>query len=418
MSALAQYFHLQGRTVTGSDRASNDRTKALAKMGVRIYIGHNKYNVRDAQLVVHTSAVHEDNVELAEAKKNGVPVVLREELLGIVFNRFSTRIAVCGTHGKTTVSAMIHQILKSNNVSHAAFIGGLYNGNNFYFGQDVVVAEACEYNRSFFNLKPTITVCTNAEYDHPDCYRSKASVRRAFKKFLANTAPNGTVILPRNLEKLAPKNTRCILFDDALRGNVRMQGGKPRFTASFGKCQSYVRLDVVGSHNAYNALAALAVGYALNLPLSDNVAALERFVGVDRRWSEFYRNFKCVCDYAHHPTEIACSVDAARHVTHGKVICVFQPHTYTRTKAFFKQFATCFKGADVVAYLPVYSAREKPIRGVQSDRLARLAVKFGVNAEYFANFKQTAEWLKQVAEPCDLVLILGAGDVVELVKLL
>ena len=414
MSALAQYLFGLGHTVTGSDKASNEQTRALAKMGVRIYIGHNKYNVRDAELVVHTSAVHDDN----EARRSGVPIMLREELLGVVFNSFTTRIAVCGTHGKTTVTAMIHQMLACNKIDHSAFIGGLYCGSNFYFGHGAVVAEACEYNRSFFNLRPTITVCTNAEFDHPDCYRNKASVRRAFKKFLANTDVNGTVVIPRELSALAPKNVRCIFFDEALSGEIRLQGGKPRFTASFGKCQTSVRLDIVGRHNAYNALACLAVGYALSLPLSDSVASLERFAGVDRRWTETDCGFKCVCDYAHHPTEIACSVGSAKNVTRGKVICVFQPHTYTRTKAFFKQFVTCFKGADVVAYLPIYSAREKPIRGVQSQRLAKLAAKQGLNAKYFADFKQTARFLRQVARPDDLVLILGAGDVVELTKLL
>lgn len=435
MSALAQYLFTRGHIVTGSDRTSNEQTKSLAKIGIRVYIGHNKYNARDAELVVHTSAVHDDNVEIVEAKKNGVKVILREELLGIVFNSFTTRIAVCGTHGKTTVTAMIHQLLDSNKVPHSAFIGGLYNGSNFYcrplqqnlqsenecnfyVGNDVVVAEACEYNRSFFNLNPTITVCTNAEYDHPDCYRNKRAVRRAFKKFLANTDEKGAVILPRELISLAPKNTRCVLFDDALMSEVRMQGGKPRFTACFGKCQAEVRLNVVGKHNAYNALCALAAGYVMGLNLHDNVASLERFNGVDRRWTELDVGFKCVCDYAHHPTEIACSVDAARHVTRGKVICVFQPHTYTRTKAFFKQFVACFKQADAVAYLPIYSAREQPIHGVQAERLAKLALKQGINAKYFADFKQTARWLRQVAAPCDLVLILGAGDVVELSKLL
>lgn len=418
MSALAQYLHLRGHTVTGSDRTSNEQTKALAKLGIRVYIGHNKYNIREAELVVHTSAVHDDNIELIEAKKNSVTIMLREELLGTIFNSFTTRIAVCGTHGKTTVTAMIHQLLQSANVSHSAFIGGLYHGNNFYFGNDIVVAEACEYNRSFFNLKPTITVCTNAEFDHPDCYRNKRAVQKAFKKFLSNVDPNGAVVLPQGLAELAPKKTRCILFDNALKGNIRIQGGKPRFMACFGKSQSEVRLGIVGKHNAYNALAALAVGYVLNVPLSDGIASLERFDGVDRRWSERDCGFRCVCDYAHHPTEIACAVDAAKSVTQGKVICVFQPHTYSRTKAFFKQFVTCFNQADVVAYLPVYSAREKPIRGVRSQRLASLAVKAGLDAKYFADFKSVTRWLKTDVDKLDTVLILGAGDVVELSKLL
>ena len=418
MSALAQYLHIRGHIVTGSDRTSNEQTRMLAKMGIRIYIGHNKYNVRGAELVVHTSAVHEDNVELAEAKQMGAPIVLREELLGAVFNSFETRIAVCGTHGKTTVTAMIHQVLASCNVSHTAFIGGLYHGNNFYFGQNIVVAEACEYNRSFFNLRPTITVCTNAEYDHPDCYKSASAVRKAFKRFIANTDENGTVVLPKSLARLAPAKTKCILFDEALQDDVIVQGGKPSFAAQFDKKRLCLSLNVVGKHNAYNALAAMSVGVALKLSLQSVANALEQFDGVERRWTEFNCGFRCVVDYAHHPTEIACSVAAAKSVAKGKVICVFQPHTYTRTKAFFKQFVTCFKRSDVVAYLPIYSAREQPLRFVDSQRLARLATRKGLNAKYIADFNSVAKWIKQVAEQDDIVLILGAGDVVNVAKLL
>lgn len=417
MSALAQYLHKTGHVVTGSDRASNEQTRALAQMGIRIYIGHNKYNVQGAELVVHTSAVHADNIELIEATRLGLPVVLREQLLGAVFNSFKTRIAVCGTHGKTTVTAMIHQILRENNVSHSALIGGLYHGSNFYFGQDVVVAESCEYNRSFLNLNPTIIVCTNAEYDHPDCYKNAAAVRRAFKRFIAKVDSNGVVVLPRDLERLVPRKTKRIYFDEGLLGDVDMRNGKPCFTAQFGK-KVDVRLSVIGRHNAYNALAAIAVGVAMRLPVANVARAVEQFDGVERRWTEFNCGFRGVCDYAHHPTEIACSVAAAKAITNGRVICVFQPHTYSRTKAFFKQFVTCFAQADVVAYLPIYSAREKPLRNVTSQRLAALATKQGLNVRHLSDFKTAARWLKQTAEPNDLVLILGAGDIVDLAKML
>lgn len=418
MSALAQYLHMTGRIVTGSDRTSNEQTRMLARLGIRIYIGHNKYNVRGTQLVVRTSAVHSDNIELIEANRLGLSVVLREQLLGAVFNSFATRIAVCGTHGKTTVTAMIHQILCENNVSHSAFIGGVYGGNNFYFGANVVVAEACEYNRSFLNLNPTIVVCTNAEYDHPDCYKNAAAVRKAFKRFISKVDGNGVVVLPSNLENLVPAKIKRILFDNGLQGEVSMQDGKPRFTAQFNKRQADVKLNVIGRHNAYNALAAIAVGVAMKLSVTSAAQAVERFDGVERRWTEFDCNFKAVCDYAHHPTEIACSVAAAKSIAKGRVICVFQPHTYTRTKAFFKQFVTCFKQADIVAYLPIYSAREKPLRNVNSQRLAQLASKQGLSSRNFYDFKTAARWLKQTVEPNDLVLILGAGDVVELVKFL
>lgn len=417
MSALAQYLLKTGRSVSGSDRVSNERTKALAKMGARIYVGHNKYNVEGAQLVVRTSAAHSDNVEIIEAKKNGVPVILREELLGTVFNSFRTRIAVCGTHGKTTVTAMIHHILRCCGISHSAFIGGLYNGNNFYFGEDVAVAEACEYNRSFLNLKPTLTVCTNAEYDHPDCYRNKRAVKKAFRRFILNTDTDGVVVLSKNLRKLA-RGRKCFLFDEALCGEILIRDGKPTFDACFGGERLSVRLNIIGRHNAYNALAALAVSRALKLPLSNAANALTEFNGVERRWTELNCSINAVCDYAHHPTEIACSLSAAKTVTNGKVFCVFQPHTYSRTKAFFRQFATCFKQADAVAYLPIYSAREKPLRGIDSRRLAKRAKSMGINAKYFSGFNEAAKWLKQEVTANDLTLILGAGDVVEIAELL
>ena len=418
MSALAQFLFTQGHIVTGSDRSSNEQTQMLAKMGIRIYIGHNAYNVRDAQLVVHTSAVHSDNAELIEAEKHNVPIVLREQLLGAVFNSFTTRIAVCGTHGKTTVTAMIHQILSGCDVSHTAIIGGLYHGNNFYFGKDVVVAEACEYNRSFLNLNPTITVCTNAEFDHPDCYKNEASVRRAFKRFIENTDPNGTVVIPKKLEKLVPRKIKRICFDEALLGDVSMRNGKPTFKARFNDKQFDVRLNVIGRHNVDNALATIAVGVALKLPVATVAGSLENFDGVERRWTKVNCDFNCVCDYAHHPTEIACSVASAHSIAKGRVICVFQPHTYSRTKAFFRQFVTCFRQADMVAYLPIYSAREKPERNVTSQRLTKLAQMYGLNAVYCPDFKSAAVFLRQNVLQDDVALILGAGDVVSLAKLL
>lgn len=418
MSALAQYLHKCGRIVSGSDRVQSEQTKALANMGIRIYTGHNKYNVDGAELIVHTSAVHSDNVELQEAEKRRIPVILREQLLGIVFNSFSTRIAVCGTHGKTTVTAMIHNMLQRCGISHSAFIGGLYCGNNFYFGTNVAVAEACEYNRSFLNLKPTITVCTNAEYDHPDCYESEAAVKQAFKRFIANTSQSGVAVLPHSLAKLA-KGRRCVFYDTALSGEISVDQGKPYFTASYGKRLVNVRLSVAGKHNVFNALAALAVGRELKLPLELCAMSLNDFKGVERRWTEKnVGGVKVVFDYAHHPTEIACSVSTAYSIAKGRVLCVFQPHTYSRTKAFFKQFALCFAQASEVAYLPIYSAREKPIRGVDSQKLTRIAQKRKINAKYYPNFNAAAKWIKQTAKVGDVVLVLGAGDVVEMAKLL
>ena len=399
MSGLAQHLLLNGYTVSGSDRISSDRTDALERMGASIRIGHRAENVCDCELVVRTSAVHDDNVEVAEAKRLHVPVVLREQLLGAIFNSFETRVAVCGTHGKTTVTAMLHEITLRAGISHVSFIGGVYNGNNYYFGQNLVIAEACEFNRSFLNLNPTICVCLNAEHDHPDCYADEQDVHRAFAQFMQQVDGDGAVVLPRNLAKLC-SNRKCVYFDALEVTNLK--------------------LGVVGAHNVTNAKAAIATALLLGVPVEQSVEALKNFHGVDRRWTEKHVDGLCkvVCDYAHHPTEIACAVSTAKSIAQGRVICVFQPHTYSRTRAFFRQFATCFEQADVVAYLPIYSAREMQIEGVTSQHLTLLAQNVGVNAVYVPDFDTATRWVRQTVQPNDVLLILGAGDVVQLADLL
>ena len=399
MSGLAQHLIHLGYTVSGSDRIASDRTDALEKLGAEIHIGHRADNVGSAELVVRTSAVHDDNVEVAQANSKKIPVILREQLLGAIFNSFDTRIAVCGTHGKTTVTAMIHEILSHADVPHTSFIGGVYNGNNYFFGRDLVIAEACEFNRSFLNLRPTICVCLNAEHDHPDCYANEEEVRDAFSQFMQQVDAGGCVVLPSNLKMLC-SNRRCVYFDELEVGNLE--------------------LGVVGAHNVYNAKAAMATGLLLNVPEEKMRAALKHFHGVDRRWTEKDVEGLCkvVCDYAHHPTEIACSVATAKSLAKGKVVCVFQPHTYSRTRAFFKQFATCFEQADVVAYLPIYSAREMPLDGVTSQHLTLLAQNTGINALYLTDFDTAARWVRQNVQPDDILLVLGAGDVVQLADML
>ncbi len=414
MSGMAQYLHKKGYCITGSDRQQNDRTEQLSDLGIKIYIGHQNSNVGNSDMVVHTSAVHNDNEEIVEAKKRNIPVVLREQMLGAIFNSFKTRIAVCGTHGKTTVTAMIHEILACCGVSHCAFIGGVYHGNNFYYGNDIVVAEACEFNRSFLNLNPTICVCVNAEFDHPDCYKDEQDIFNAFERFINNTDNGGSVVLPKKLSFLRTERKR-VFYDDVVAENLKTVEGKPQFEIKQnGVCLGKTQLNVVGEHNVTNAFAALAVANILNLPTNKTLEALSSFDGVDRRWTEKEGICKIICDYAHHPTEIECSISAAQSVTKGKVICLFQPHTYSRTQAFFDRFAQCFKGVDKVIYLPVYSAREMPIGGIDSERLSRRARDMGVNACYADNFSEAKNIVLNTVTANDLLLILGAGDIVNI----
>lgn len=422
MSGLAQHLHNLGYVVTGSDRQANDRTEQLTQSGVCVHIGHSADNIGNAQMLVRTSAVGTDNPEVAAAVARGIPVILREQLLGAVFDWFNERIAVCGTHGKTTVTAMIHHILSRAGAEHAAFIGGVYNGNNYYGGSNIVVAEACEYNRGFYNLHPTCTVCLNAEFDHPDCYADIADVRNAFAQFLSNTVSNGCVILPRSLQSLAPANVKTVFFDQVFTyGSVNQRKNGLSCSVCDNSGNTYtLQLGVVGEHNIRNAFAAICAAEQLGIARCAALNYLSDFCGVSRRWSEFDIPDLCrvVCDYAHHPTEIACSVATADALFGGKVLCVFQPHTYSRTRALWNDFITCFNAADKVLYLPVYSAREQPYPHITSLNLCTAARQYGLNADYAPDFAAAKRWIYANAKSDGVVLLLGAGDVCNLVQIL
>ena len=416
MSALAQHLLRLGHVVTGTDRQENEQTVKLRKLGANVTIGHSETAPQGAELVVHTSAVPQDNCELIYAKNHGIPTVLREELLGTVFNNFQTRIAVCGAHGKTTVTAMIHHVLERCGVSHAAFIGGEYGGSNYFFGEKVVVAEACEYNRSFLCLRPNICVCLNVEHDHPDCYPTPQDTERAFQAMFAQS---DKVILPAKHKNLCKKALLC--GQDVLARNIKITNGLPCFeVVCCGETVGNVSLSVCGKHNVCNATAVVAMAHLLGLPMLQVLQALHTFNGVDRRWTVTEGLCTVVCDYAHHPTEIEATLNTAKSIVKkdGRIICVFQPHTYTRTQTFFRCFVDCFQGCDQVIYLPIYSAREQPIPNVTSRGLCNLAKMQGLNAKYMPSFTKVADYVKRTAKPNDLVLLIGAGDVNQIAELL
>ncbi len=409
-SALAKHLLLSGRRVSGSDSVDGKMLVKLGDMGACIYVGHNVDNVSDAQLVVKSSAVNDDNVEIAYARRQGIPVVLREELLGAIFNDYPVRLAVCGTHGKTTVTAMISHILDECGIEHTAFIGGEFHGENYRYGKRVVVAEACEYNRSFLQLQPTITVCLNCQLDHTDCYADFAEVEAAFKQLALQTSD--CFICPQELKYMSSKS---IAFDDGSLeiSNLELVNGKPQFDLSCGNdTLRPCRLRICGAHNVANVLAALTAAKTLNVPLLQAVRAVCRFDGVDRRWTEKQSFCRIVCDYAHHPTELKAAIKCAQELTND-VVCVFQPHTFSRTKAFLAQFAECFAGTKVV-YLPIFAAREKPIEGVSSKLLAEYARSIGIDACYANGLDEAEAQVRAKADSRSVVLILGAGDVYKL----
>lgn len=420
MSALARHAHKLGFSVCGSDLRQSEYTRTLQQEGITVHFGHDAAHLADAQAVVVTTAVHQSNVELACARNRGLPVYLREQLLGAFFNGYSQRIAVCGTHGKTTVTAMVSHLLGKAGRQHTAFVGGTYLGNNYRYGGNLVVAEACEYNQSFLNLHPTLTLCLNVELDHPDCYADLPAVQRAFGSFLAQMEGNGSVILPHTLSSLHCGNS-FLVGRDIFASNLRLRLGKPSFDVYlYGSFVGRCHLKLFGEHNVTNALFAIAACYKLGLPAESCVRWLSSFQGVDRRFTVKQGSFcRVVCDYAHHPTEIAASISCAKRMAaKGRVFCVFQPHTYTRTQAFWQSFASCFEQAHQVIYLPIFSAREAPLKGITSSNLCSVATCLGINALYCNDFSSAAHYLKGAVSSADVVLLLGAGDVNLLADLL
>ena len=415
-SSLAQWLLARGYVVSGSDVVESATTAKLQSLGAKICIGHKAENVGNAQVVVRTSAVDKNNVEVAFARQKGLPVVLREQLLGHVFNSFAQRIAVCGTHGKTTATSMLSHVLQQLQVEHCAFIGGNVGGRNFVDGRGVVLAEACEYNASFLHLEPTVTLCLNMEFDHPDCYKNLGEVQTAFCKLLQKQT-HGVAVLPNNIAHLAGE-TPVLTFGkhgNVAFGNLRTNGnGCTSFNVVVdGNAVCRCKLRVPGLHNAHNAIAVVAVCKAMGLPLLQVVHALQRFDGVERRWQTFSHNV--VCDYAHHPTEIHATLKTALSIAKGRVLCLFQPHTYTRTQALWNDFAKVFSCIHGVAFLPIYSAREAPICGVDSLELCKWAKKIGVNAFYAKDFASAVLWAVQNKRENDLLLVLGAGNIVDVV---
>ena len=431
ISGLAQHLLKCGCTVSGSDRTRTTLTENLAAQGITVHYGHSADNIPErCDLVVYTSAIPDSNVERQQAVRRDIPLLLREQLLGIIFDGFNRKVAVSGVHGKTTVTAMLDTVLRQLDVVHTAFVGGVNedNGSNYCGGGDLVIAEACEFRQSFRYLHPDIAVVLNVELDHPDCYPDVDSIYRAFGSFLDNVTPQGTVIangdsVRRDL--LVGRNVvtfGLLPHNDFHAVNVTSDKGDYSFDLATGETiLCHVKLNVHGKHNIYNALAVLTVLARLRCNLQRSAEALSHFCGAQRRFMDIPCSFTHVVeDYAHHPTEIRTTIATAKELTdNGKVLVFFQPHTYTRTKALWTDFVKSMDGADFVGLLPVYSARELPLQGIDSNTLATDIAKRGKTAsQYFDNFQQAYQYIVANAAPQDIVLIVGAGDIYLLSKLL
>jgi UDP-N-acetylmuramate--alanine ligase len=431
MSGIAEILVNLGYTVSGSDQKRSDTIERLERMGVKVFIGHDAANVEGAHVVVYSSAVARENVEVAVARQRQIPVIPRAEMLAELM-RLKYGIAVAGTHGKTTTTSMVATVLAEGRLDPTIVVGGrvLSFGSNARLGQgDYMVAEADESDGSFLKLTPTVAVVTTIDAEHLDHYGTLDAVREAFVAFLNKVPfygaaivcldePNVQLLLPRVVDK------RVITYGldssaDLVARRVHLAGLTSRFEVvhrgvGLGECA----LKVPGRHNVANALAAIAVGLDLEIPFVTIQKALAAFAGVQRRFQVrgTTAGVTVVDDYGHHPAEIRATLAAAKAGFDGRVIAVFQPHRYTRTFHLRDEFATAFNQADVLVVMDIYAAGETPIEGVSAADLAeRIRAHGHRHVTYLGGDRaRLLDHLCDITRPGDLVLTLGAGDVGQL----
>ncbi|MBO5371193.1 MAG: UDP-N-acetylmuramate--L-alanine ligase [Lachnospiraceae bacterium] len=432
MSGLAEILLGEGFTISGSDSKESNLTKQLAEKGIKISYPQAAQNITDdIDAVVFTAAIHEDNPEYAAAKAKGLPMLSRAELLGQIMDNYTKSIAISGTHGKTTTTSMVSEVLLAANTDPTISVGGILHtiGGNIRVGKsDVFVTEACEYTNSFLNFRPKYTVILNIEEDHMDFFKDLSDIRNSFRKFAANTVSDGVVIINSDIEQHEEitKELPCKIITFGLSKDSDYYPNDITFNAtgcaSFtvmhkGEALTQIQLSVPGLHNVSNALSVAALGCELGLSLAFISQGLSAFCGTDRRFQlkgTLENGVTIIDDYAHHPTEITATLTAARNYPHKRIVCVFQPHTYTRTKAFLQDFAKALSLADMIVLADIYAARETDTLGVSSRDIEADLKKLGKDVWYFPTFSEIEKFLQKKCMHGDLLITMGAGDVVKI----
>jgi UDP-N-acetylmuramate--alanine ligase len=427
MSALAEVLSAWGFLISGSDARDGEALDRLRALGMRIEVGHRAANLGEADALVYSSAVPSDNPEMAEAKKRGLPVVRRAEMLGETMDG-KYALAVSGTHGKTTTTSMLGRIWVEAGRGPTILAGGTTRGDNSAvvagYG-DAVIAEADEYDRSFLAMRPTSAIIGNIDSDHLDIYGTIAAVRDAFVEFTERMPFYGLAVVNRDDEgvrAVLPRIRRKVVTYGLQPGadyravNVKAEAAGMTFTLEHkGKALGEIVLRVPGNHNVYNALGAAALSLEEGLSFIEVRNGLKDFQGARRRMEPqgekagvaFYD------DYAHHPTEVAASLQAARGIAQGRLVAVFQPHLYSRTQQLFREFAQAFQACDELFVTKVYASREKPIAGVEGSLIADEARSLGLGER--VHYVESLPSLPGVVGPRlqagDLVVTMGAGDI-------
>lgn len=430
MSGLAEIMLEKGFSVSGSDREGSAITEKLQANGATIYIGHNKDNISGADLVVHTAAVHEDNPEMAEALKKGIKRIDRAEFLGAVMKEYKYSIGVAGTHGKTTTTSILAHALINADLDPTVSIGGELDiiGGNIKAGKSqYFLTEACEYTNSFLKFFPNVAVITNIEEDHLDFFKGIEDIRNSFRSYALLTKPNGYVVAwgedPEIIKTLDGTDCNIIYYGlsdkfDIYAKNISYNGGYPEFDVfKKGDFLCHISLNVPGKHNILNTLASIAVCDLYGVDIDMAARGIEGFSGTHRRFEKKGKvnGADIIADYAHHPTEIRATLSTAKTFGKNKIWCVFQPHTYTRTRTLWQDFLTCFEDADHLILTDIYAARESFDGVTTSEKLAE-EIK-NTTATYIKEFEDIVNFLKENVSSDDMVFIMGAGNIINLAEM-
>ncbi len=428
MSGLAEILLGAGFTISGSDRDSSDLTKHLEALGAKVSYPQAAENItEDIDLIVYTAAIREDNPEFAAAKASGKPMLTRAELLGEIMENYTRSITVAGTHGKTTTTSMVSQILLETADEPTISVGGILDAihSNVHVGDsDVFITEACEYTNSYHSFFPKYNIILNVEADHLDFFKNLENVRASFKKFAENTSDDGILIINNDIDdvKYFTQDVKSKVITYAISGDADItasdisynEKGFASFTPIFnGKKLEPVSLNVPGDHNISNALAAIALCVEMGINYNCIKTGLAKFGGAHRRFElkGTYKGATVIDDYAHHPTEIKASLAAAMNYPHNRIVVCFQSHTYTRTLSFLDEFAEALSAADVVVLADIYPAREPDIYGVSAKDIADRIEKLGTEVHYLGSFEACENFLEKNLLNNDLLITMGAGDV-------
>ena len=432
MSGLAEVLLQEGFTISGSDSQRSELTRHLEEKGATVFYGQTADNIKPGiDVVVYTAAIHPDNAEFAAARSAGIPMLTRAELLGEIMRNYKTAIAVAGTHGKTTTTSMISMILLEAQADPTISVGGILPeiGGNIRVGRsDLFLTEACEYTNSYHAFKPFISIILNVDADHLDFFKDLDDIRHSFRRYAELIPEDGALVINSDIDNLD-------YFTEGLKCNIITVGSDPEksmYSAANitydefargsydlvvnGETKTHIVLKVTGEHNIYNSLASIAAAHFMGIDDNSIIAGLQQYGGTDRRFQYKGKlgDITVIDDYAHHPDEIRATIKTAKHYPHKKMWVVFQPHTYTRTKALLPEFCKALSEADAVVLADIYAAREKDTLGISSKDVMKGIKKLGTEAYYFPSFSEIENFLLENCSTGDLLITMGAGDVVKI----